>query len=914
MPIVTTSTYDKQFSYKLAILIVLLSYLIIYLMFLWGTNFLPYVFDNNETFSSLIHAKNIFHFGIKSSFGLSDESYGLLKIAHPYVYTHQGNFPRIYSLLLYCLGIKSAESQIAVTTFTIGLAGMLFCYHYFAKYISCFFAAIFCLLLMTDYVMFMQWQVNTWRVWHLFFFFASFLCCHGLNSINRKIFIPLTILNYTCLFYMEIAYAAFVFLSNSIYILLLPNICWKRKTLNIAIFSMGLLFGAGILISQNIAYLGWEYFKQDLIYTYSARNNLANPIAIKKVVEFFTEHKIVFWENFNYTPNIKNPVLILRNFYRYCLLPYTPFLTLTALIVMLNTALSYILTQKYSFNHIIAKYKHKLTLKSHKSIKISFMFIILILLILNLFKNDTLIIFLSSIILLGVGLFCLYIITKKITKILSHLIIIIKIPMPMLVFLVTIYFVLLLGWLTMISYPVGWGIEQRFDEFTKAISLASILFLGIIIYGFLPQKNEGRVTPVIAVFGYLIFLTFLSCVLYYLTQYNSNLAVTFQQKNSIIILGGTSAIPFIIGAIIYISIPILSSDNLSLRSPSYNLEIFKKILPFLLSVSLGFICTYLLFAGYILSGYLYRYCCFTVFAHIILYAFFFYALSIRVYNSLSILRATSTRDNYLQLALSCFLLLIFVYLWFSIQCLYIKEFPPTDFGFVQLLKTKSLHHKTMVVNTYAAPFAFNGNTWAYYDPVFGNFNLNENKSITSINHIRFQRDLRYLWLADAFINQEYQKPALFICWQGYNFEQLGQPKPTCENISLIKIIRNQQINNQRLTELAHDSSGRDRWSIIKLWNAPNIKQEQTTQLIINLIKRTQPHLISYSHRIIENVRLYLHGYSLHFSIINMFAVRTLRRYKPLLQLSKLFPYQADISTLYLEHSEVNTQAVKCNRQ
>ena len=123
-------------------------YFLIYGYFLLKTNFLPYVFDNNETFSSLVHAKSLYDFGWSFAYGLTDESFGISPESHPYVYTHQGNFPRIYAYFLYCLGFRSTEWQIIVTTFTVGVAGIWFCYHYFSKYVSPLFSVVFCLLLM----------------------------------------------------------------------------------------------------------------------------------------------------------------------------------------------------------------------------------------------------------------------------------------------------------------------------------------------------------------------------------------------------------------------------------------------------------------------------------------------------------------------------------------------------------------------------------------------------------------------------------------------------------------------------------------------------------------------------------------------------------------------------------------------
>src|SRR5258706_6428607 len=103
-----------------------LAYVLFYGWMLAISDFLPYVLDNNESFSSLWHAINLYNFGLSKSFGLTDEAYGFSAAAHPYVYTHQGNFPRLFALLIYALGARTIASQIAVTTFSIGLLAVYF--------------------------------------------------------------------------------------------------------------------------------------------------------------------------------------------------------------------------------------------------------------------------------------------------------------------------------------------------------------------------------------------------------------------------------------------------------------------------------------------------------------------------------------------------------------------------------------------------------------------------------------------------------------------------------------------------------------------------------------------------------------------------------------------------------------------
>ena len=88
---------QKNLSYRNGLLILGSIYVVLVLAYLIQYQGLPYIFDNNESFSSIIHAKNLLQFDFLKSFGLADESYGVTESAHPYVYTHQGNFPRLFA-------------------------------------------------------------------------------------------------------------------------------------------------------------------------------------------------------------------------------------------------------------------------------------------------------------------------------------------------------------------------------------------------------------------------------------------------------------------------------------------------------------------------------------------------------------------------------------------------------------------------------------------------------------------------------------------------------------------------------------------------------------------------------------------------------------------------------------------------
>lgn len=857
--------------YRVMAWVVILAYIIIYFGFLYKTNFLPYVFDNNETFSSLVHAQNLYNFGVRDSFGLTDEAYGLLKSAHPYVYTHQGNFPRFYSLLLYYLGAQSAESQIFIATFTIGLAGMVLCYHYFAKYVSCLFAAIFCLLLMTDYIMFMQWQVNIWRVWHLFFFFSSFLCCHGLSSRWSKTFILVSMLNFACLFYMEIVYAMFTLISSLAYIILFNKSSFAKKILNSFILSSGALIGMGILICQNIAYLGLERFLLDLSYTFTSRNQLfASQLTVDQIMQFYAVNKIVFWDNFNFDGRIRNPLVILYNFYSYCLLPYSPFLTISALSVLLGSGLSYLSYWLGGKQYLIKNYGNRLTVKKNwKAALVISLFITCLLAVVSMavpglrvtsvFIKHKLLIYNMLIILMGIFLYFIYqpVTTQSLRiKLINNfhclglnLNTIVKwlfLLVATMSYLYSVYYV------TRTLYPINWSPNQISQVVFSPLSLTGFIILGLLFLRLMLtditliptiKSKLQAINNTVFILVFIVIIARIAMMIHNQESYISRYLQEFIVWN----FGGTSLIPLILGSILLINAPInINTSTLLKFNSNHTLQ---KIFPFSLATFVGFICTYLIFPGYVITGYWQRYCCFTVFFHMVLYAWLFYVISVTILNFYMNTTKKSTalpinmKQKHLKLIIAFFLLFIFTQLWINLQKFYIKEFSPSNFNFVNLLKTQPIHNKSIVSNTYSAPFYFLGQLWAYCDPTFGYLEFKQQQHISqrfnnlwlekqpSINQElnalqvgrQYKRDLKYLWFADAFNNLRYFDLDIFICWKPYfSLGFLGYyPKSTCNDIPIVRMARDPRYQDLGLQEIYHDTSGRDHWSIITLAKESN---------------------------------------------------------------------------------------------
>jgi len=294
------------------------------------TDFLPYVFDNNESFSAFVHGSNLYHFGVEKSFGLTDEAYGPDPAAHPYVYTHQGNFPRLVAFLMYAAGVRTVEGQIALSTFTVGLATIGLIYLFFTRLVGRCFGITTALLFMSDYVLSAQWLVNTFKVWHGFLLFAMLLLIQQFNLDRRNRWLIWLAGASVCVGYFDLLMAVFTFVLCSVFAVALSGRRILQGFVPVVAMFVGAVASVCILLAQLIAYYGLEGLRQDLYLTFVGRNYLANdPAALRAWQEFFVNHRIVFWEALVDSKPFANLASALKSIFQYgfsVLTPYFSFL------------------------------------------------------------------------------------------------------------------------------------------------------------------------------------------------------------------------------------------------------------------------------------------------------------------------------------------------------------------------------------------------------------------------------------------------------------------------------------------------------------------------------------------------------------------------------------------------------------
>src|SRR5262249_9172871 len=122
-----------------------------------------------------------------------------------------------FAFLIYVLGARSIQSQIIVTTFTIGVLGIFLIYEFFSRRATPLFGFVVALIFLTDYMLFAEWQVVTCRVWPGVLLFGALVCVERLGRSRRWGWFALTVATFAALYYFDLVFVAFVALLTTLF-------------------------------------------------------------------------------------------------------------------------------------------------------------------------------------------------------------------------------------------------------------------------------------------------------------------------------------------------------------------------------------------------------------------------------------------------------------------------------------------------------------------------------------------------------------------------------------------------------------------------------------------------------------------------------------------------------------------------
>jgi hypothetical protein len=687
--------------------------------FLVKSSFVPYVMDGNETFSVWWHAHNLYTFSFWKSFGLTDESYGLTEASHPFFHTHQGNMPRLFGFLIYALGARTVEAQVLVTTLVIGNLTLFFCYASIAKLTRPAIAFVFCLFLFSDYLLFAQWHVVTYRVWYGFLFFGTLFAISHAAPENRIWPYALLGVLFFLLFYFELVFACYVSIAAGLCALWLH---WGSPKRIATLYTVQLIAGVAaltVLFSQLVLAFGLDVVKADFSMTLLARN--ASTIGLTESVEsFFRDRNIVFWNNFRDGDSLRTLVMFVRSISFHIFQVWTPVFFVLISVPFAGVLISFL---QRGPNHLAAE-ENLAVARDPKSGSLPYLF--------------------------EARIVCphgpRWLLSFHIPRVLTRGGI-----WPPLAYAVVAILALkavatpgaLLGLAPAPAPQIIWTVALGI---AIAGSLALLVFAGWTDRPFWMATCRGVLT--IALGAELVIISHFM----FIQAYSDIWVPLYQNWTVRLVLRGATIIAFVVAAGIA---AFGASASFGIESKSS----VRRALVFLGIGSITYTSIYILSPGYVLSGYAERYAPFAIFFIAMVPAIAIYAMIAagRRYGEWLLADGRFQRRGrgIVVPLLVAIAIAAPALLWIRVQVYYARLFPPDHFAFLQRLKSPPLHGATFAVSGYAAPIAYFAGNWAYFDTVMG-----DDAGLS---------DPSTRWFADWKSNLRYAYPDYYLCMRTKTF-------------------------------------------------------------------------------------------------------------------------------------------------
>jgi hypothetical protein len=760
----------------------IVAYLVVFGALLISARGVPYVFDNNESFSSFWHAYNLYHFDFHKSCGLADEACSPDPAAHPYVHTHQGNFPRLFAWAIYVLGARDIRSQIAITTFTIGLGSILLGFGFFRRLVDPLFALIASLLLMTNYVQFTQWQVVTYRVWYTFFVFLTLLCVRGIGGPQPRRWYFLTFLNFLCLFYFEYVFTLFLTVTAALYGVVLYRRRWGPLLRAAGCGVLGAATATAILLVQVAAYMGVTGVFQDIRLTLAARDHAApGSFNSQAILQFYRDHHVIFWPNFQDGATLLTMEKFVQSLVWWNLGPFTPRLTSFVLILCLAWLLG-----RYIRGHgseavpaatgsAGAAWRRRLALAGQ--------------------------------------IVCIAVFCGGCVAFLAALL-----PAPLTVRPHTPRHLLrVFGCPVLLAAGCCWlVVRQGIACWRRRPWLPARRFLAAGLLLLLAAWLHGNLAG-----------CFDSSQQLFWEDLESSRGMGLLQTAALLLVGA-------VGLLL-----VLTPERFLGEATSQRLA---GVVPLMACGLVAYGATYLLSPGYLHSGYLWRWAPFLIFFVNLLPAVAFYVVAQLSFQlSKAVLRAMRSGAEAKRntrfarrvaglaglapaMAALGLLALLSAY-WVRLQLAFATLLPADQLGFLPLLEGEPYRGRTFLVNTYPLPIAAATGQWAYQDPT-----MTQGEVELGPDGWTVHRDMGYLWLANGDREPGYGRPEYMLLHayqsMGHVMHHIALPVETWESSwlashGIIQTAMATRPHPLRHQVVARDQSGYNRWVILKLdWDLP----------------------------------------------------------------------------------------------
>ncbi len=825
---------------------VLLCYCAVFGGILIYSDFLPYTFDNNESFSAFWHGRNMYEYGIANSSGLADESFSYDPAAHPYVYTHAGASPRLFAYLLYALGIRTIELQIAVTVFTVGLLPFWFAYRFLAEISTRLYATIACLLLMTDYIMFAQWHVGAWHVWKMFLLFGGLYLAQRVAA--RKQAYPLLVVYafHAFLFYYETIFNVYVAAAVFLYFIFVARDYRFALKFGLAQFA-GALTAAAILLGQLVLQFGWDVVRTDIYYTFVGRNFATDVTTLLEAARsFYANHNIVFWLNVPESGFYRNLPWAIRFLFQDHAVHTPPW----SLVVLAFAAAEIVRRVRAECVRSSSLSGASKLATGPAAFVLGTLSATLVYILVNypevgaglsLLSPDS-----SSALLpvaIGIGIIIAAVlvwpflrgpllrISSKIVASINWKLLVRKEAAFVLVLFVTLcaavfhYFSrhaeLAAGLISLLPIVIGIG----------------ILFSGTIhlIERFISSKRMVLFAPLFVHPGRMLGMSiFVAAVL----------AVLFMQPSLYAAAGALEPIwraaltaleSYTTAGAFFVSIMLLLAAWYACGSSVTTADELLPggLLAAFAALLLAYLLVFFVFTGYVFTGYFARYLSLTVYFNDLLLALGLVAMidCVRGWYATFV---QSTGWNRIArgsgVAVAAVGLAGILIYWSNLQAFLFRKLPPDEISFFSILSAPPLRGSTFAGSIYGGTTAYFNKNWAYFD---ADSALAEGGVTLGPDGYEVKRNDAYVWFADRAVNTAYNKPQYFLAMTflyhglmhgrgpGYLMGDENAPRPRAGDIPLVRAIREGRTSYLHPVEVARDASPLDRWSVIRLdWDYP----------------------------------------------------------------------------------------------
>lgn len=751
------------------------------------SNGIPYGLDGNETFSSIVHAINFLNFDFSHARGLADETLSRDIAAHSFVHTHQGNFPRVFATLLYAIGFTSPEGQVIATALLIGVPSVLLWYLFLVRLLGKTGALFSIGFLLTDYALFLQTQLVTYRAWHFFFIAVGFYCVQRLIETSRARWNVALFFLFICLFYYELLFATFLAVAISIWAIWnLQHRPFEAMRTVGACFA-GAVLGFGLVVVQVAWLLGWDGMVRDFLGTVLARNSAKDLVEQTAELKAWSDsNRIVFFMNLIDGGMYRNLDWAVRAFTTHGFLVYSPFL--------------FVLIAQWGIGRASTAVSAAQWLAVPERRPVIWTAVALFLWAL---PGPISIAMCSA----GLVVWC-SLGVRGASKARFGWLAIGQRTAPLWI----LWYVVLLGDDRLLgAYPTWSGIPLRIAMLATILGLATAFAMSYVLGPMgLRSYAAGRIN--------VLLLSFIALAGIVGVHSDPTSSAFWIQAFGGPVLG-------IFGTKVLIACNTILVMGLAVKAPAQRAPANSQndSAPEFLMLAVAVLCAILavdiLLPGYLFSGYLVRYC---VFLAPLFGAFAGYGIAWFVQASQEMAGAHVGHLRYRLGTAGVVMSACAIAAWAVAQVTTLKLIPPGEFA--HLIKAlRSFPGASLAVNTYAAPMyvatganAYAG--WAYADAKLGRAGTRRTEA-----GFEYIQDFTFLWFADGVTNEKYLKPALYVCLQHRVLGQLmaeslsGAAPQSCKNNKMIAAaIAGEKDVFPAPKLLAADRTGGRQWAVVEI--------------------------------------------------------------------------------------------------